>query len=181
MNITSVLARISEGDREAFAEVVETFQRPLFGFLGRMGLSRAVAAEIAQETFVRAWRHLGQYEPEQAQFSTWLFSIARNIALNELTRASGKHETAREHAGANAVCQQSLPIDQVDREQSGERLRLALTRLPLIDRTALALVYVQELTIAEVAALEDTTVGALKIRLHRAKAQLRKWLEDEDE
>lgn len=94
MNITSVLARISEGDRQAFAEVVETFQRPLFGFLGRMGLSRAVAAEIAQETFVRAWRHLEQFEPEQAQFSTWLFSIARNIALNELTRASGKHETA---------------------------------------------------------------------------------------
>jgi RNA polymerase sigma-70 factor (ECF subfamily) len=181
VNITSVLARISEGDRQAFAEVVETFQRPLFGFLGRMGLSRAVAAEVAQETFLRAWRHLGQYEPEQAQFSTWLFSIARNIALNELTRASRKRETVNEHAEANAVCQQSLPIDQVNREQSGERLRLALARLPLGDRTALALVYVQELSIAEIAALENTTVGALKTRLHRVKTQLRKWLEDEDE
>ena len=117
-----------------------------------MGLSRAVAAEVAQETFLRAWRSIsGQYEPEQAQFSTWLFSIARNIALNELTRASRKRETVNEHAEANAVCQQSLPIDQVNREQSGERLRLALARLPLGDRTALALVYVQELSIAEIA------------------------------
>ena len=181
MDITRVLARIADGDREAFADVVETFQRPLFGFLGRMGLTPAVAADIAQETFVRAWINLGQYDVGQAEFSTWLFSIARNLALNELTRASSKSEAAMESALDTAMCAQPGPIDQVAQAQSDVRVHQALNRLPLADRTALALVYVKELPLAEIAALEGTTVGALKTRLHRAKATLREWLETGDE
>jgi signal peptidase I len=68
-----------------------------------MGLTPAVAAEIAQETFVRAWRNLGQYDPARAEFSTWLFSIARNIALNELTKASRKREAAMGTTAAHAA------------------------------------------------------------------------------
>ena len=56
MDIARVIVRTAAGDRAAFAEVVVTFQRPLFGFLGRMGLTEAVAAETAQETFIRAAR-----------------------------------------------------------------------------------------------------------------------------
>ena len=181
MDISRVLTRVADGDREAFADVVEAFQRPLFGFLGRMGLAPAEAAEIAQETFVRAWRNLEQYDPARAEFSTWLFSIARNIALNELTKASRKREAAMGTAAARAASDQSPAVDQVAREQSSERLRRALNELPLIDRTVLALIYVQELQIADVAALERTTVGAMKTRLHRARAQLRLLLEREDE
>ena len=181
MDIARVLARTADGDREAFAEVVETFQRPLFGFLGRMGLTEAVAAEIAQETFMRAWRNLAQYEPDRAEFSTWLFSIARNIALNELTRAGGRHEVRTGNATVDATLEESPPLDQTEREQTGVRLRRLLARLPLADRTALALTYVKELKIAEIAALEGTTVGAIKTRLHRARSQLREWLEVDNE
>ena len=181
MDITRVLAQIADGDREAFAEVVDTFQRPLFGFLGRMGLNRDVAAEIAQETFVRAWTNIGQYQDGRAEFSTWLFSIARNLALNELTRASTKYELTTDSAAATAVCKEPGLIDQVEQEQSNARLRQALSRLPLADRTALALVYVRELPLAEIAVLEGTTEGALKARLHRAKMKLRELLAISDD
>ena len=180
MDIARALARIADGDREAFAEVVETFQRPLFGFLGRMGMTQAVAAEVAQETFMRAWQNIGQYRPDRAEFSTWLFSIARNLALNELTRASSRRE-APDHFTAAAVDTMPLPADRIAAEQSAARLRAALNRLPVADRSALALVYMRELPLGEVAALEGTTVGALKVRLHRARLKLREWLENLDE
>jgi RNA polymerase sigma-70 factor (ECF subfamily) len=181
VDIARVLARIAEGDREAFAEVVEVFQRPLFRFLGRMGLTHAVAAEIAQETFVRAWRNLGQYQSDRAEFSTWLFSIARNLALNELTRMPVSRQSLVENAVANVVSALPTPVDEIAQQQSSTRLQLALSRLPLADRTALALVYVQELQLADVAELEGTTVGAIKTRVHRAKAKLRELLGAEHE
>lgn len=181
MDIARVLARIAEGDREAFAEVVEVFQRPLFRFLGRMGLTQAVAAEIAQETFVRAWRNLGQYQSDRAEFSTWLFSIARNLALNELTRMPVSRQSLVENAVANVVSALPTPVDEIAQQQSSTRLHLALSRLPLADRTALALVYVQELQLADVAELEGTTVGAIKTRVHRARAKLRELLGAEHE
>ena len=181
MDIANLLKRIVDGDREAFAEVVETYQRPLFGFLGRLGLSRAVAEEIAQETFLRAWRNLDQYQIGRAQFSTWLFSIARNLALNEITLASNRVEGTTENAGPVAVCTAQEPLDLVVQRQSNAKLQDALLRLPLPERTTLALAYVRELPLAEIATLEGTTVGAVKARLHRAKAKLRKWLEIQDE
>jgi RNA polymerase sigma-70 factor, ECF subfamily len=181
VDIANLLNRIADGDRDAFAEVVETFQRPLFGFLGRLGIPKAVAVEIAQETFLRAWRNLGQYQIGRAEFSTWLFSIARNLALNEMTRASNRDEAAAHDAGAMAGCTSSEPLNQIVQMQMNIHLQNALLRLPLPERTTLALAYVRELPLAEIAVLEDTTVGAIKTRLHRAKAKLRQWLEASDE
>jgi RNA polymerase sigma-70 factor (ECF subfamily) len=181
VDIADLLKRIASGDRDAFAEVVETFQRPLFGFLARMGISKVVAAEIAQETFLRAWRNLDQYQSGRAQFSTWLFSIARNLALNELTRASNRNGASTGGAGVMDVGTLRETLDQVVQEETNARLRDGLLRLPLPERTTLALAYVRELPLAEIAVLEHTTVGAVKTRLHRAKAKLWECLETADE
>jgi RNA polymerase sigma-70 factor (ECF subfamily) len=181
VDIANLLKRIVDGDREAFAEVVETYQRPLFGFLGRLGLSRAVAEEIAQETFLRAWRNLDQYQIGRAQFSTWLFSIARNLASNEITRASNRVEGTTENAVPSVVCASPEPLDLVVQRQSNAKLQDALLRLPLPERTTLALAYVRELPLAEIATMEGTTVGAVKARLQRAKAKLRELMGIQDE
>ncbi len=181
MDIANLLRRIADGDRDAFAEVVETYQRPLFGFLGRLGIPKAVAVEIAQETFLRAWRNLGQYQTGRAEFSTWLFSIARNLALNEMTRASNRDGATAMDDGSMAGSTSSEPLNQLVQTQMNTELQNALLRLPLPERTTLALACVRELPLAEIAVLEGTTVGAIKTRLHRTKAQLRQWLEAGDE
>jgi RNA polymerase sigma-70 factor, ECF subfamily len=181
VDIANLLKRIADGDRDAFAKVVETFQRPLFGFLGRMGLPKAVAVEIAQETFLRAWRNLGQYQTGRAEFSTWLFSIARNLALNELTRASNRDVSSAQDDGEMAGYASSEPLNQLMQTQMNVHLQNALLRLPLPERTTLALACVRELPLTEIAVLERTTVGAIKTRLHRAKAKLRQWLDASDE
>jgi RNA polymerase sigma-70 factor (ECF subfamily) len=181
VEISRVLARIAAGERDAYAEIVQTYQRPLFGFLGRMGMTAAVAAEIAQETFLRAWKNIAQYQPGRADFSTWLFAIARNLALNELTRAASRHQGPLEHALVITPSSGPTPGEQVERQQSAARVRDALNRLSLEDRTTLALAYVQELPLGAIAALEGTTEGAVKTRLHRARARLRESLGSGDD
>lgn len=92
VDIKPLIERIRNGDRQAFGQVVIFYRGPLFGFLGRLGLNQSHAEEIAQETFLQAWKRLGSYDPHLAAFSTWLFTIARNLALNELSRAANRYE-----------------------------------------------------------------------------------------
>jgi RNA polymerase sigma-70 factor (ECF subfamily) len=176
LNVHAILQRIAAGEREAFAEVVAHFQRPLFGFLGRMGMSQAQAEDIAQETFVRAWRELHHYQPQRAQFSTWLYTIARNLALNALQSASQRREVAATDLPEQPSEQAGL-AQAMERTQQHARLQAALRRLPMPERSALALVYVHELALADVARIEGDSVAAIKTRLHRAKRRLRELLQ----
>jgi RNA polymerase sigma-70 factor, ECF subfamily len=181
VDIKAILKRIEKGDRSAFALVVRQFQQPLFGYLGRMGLTQSLAEEIAQETFLRAWMRLSDYDPLRAEFSTWLFTIARNLALNELERASSKREVIFDEALPDGVCEATQPWDALDQSQQRQRLMNALHALPVTDRSALALAYYQELDLAAIARIESCSTSAIKVRLHRAKQRLRQLLEKHDE
>jgi len=180
VDIKTILRRIENGDRSAFAAVVRHFQHPLFGYLGRLGLAQAVAEEIAQETFIRVWKQLNDYDASRAEFSTWLFTIARNLALHELKRAANKYEVVNDEASSDAAGGHN-PSDALDHVQTRQALLDALRRLPLEDRSALALAYLQEFDLATVARIEGCRPGAIKVRLHRAKQKLRQLLEKDDE
>ncbi len=179
MEIEPLLTRIRAGDRHAFAEVVAHFQGPLFGFLGRMGLTQAHGEDVAQEAFLRAWRQLSDYQPSRGAFSTWLFTIARNLALNELSGAHAQRTTASDEV-PEPMAEDPQPADALIAEQRRRRLQAALRKLPVTDRSAVALAYIKELALDDVARIEGCTVGALKVRLHRAKQKLRELLEQDD-
>lgn len=196
MNVQAILQRIANGEQRAFAELVTTYQRPLFGFLGRMGMGQAQAEDIAQETFLRAWTHLPSFDPSQAQFGTWLFTIARNLAYNALQSAAhqreGKWELAEEGSGRDGgepgstsvpdvACPQPGPSQLLEHAQQQAQLQAALRQLPVPDRSALALVYVHGLALADVARIEGDSVAAIKTRLHRAKQRLREILQSNPE
>lgn len=180
MDIQALLQRIREGDKFAFRAVVAQYQRPLFGFLGRMGLSQGHAEEIAQETFIRAWKQLASYQPHKAEFSTWLYTIARNLALHELERASYQREQSAGDALPEQACEQLQPPEVLAQQQEKQRLQAALRKLPLADRSALALAYLQELDMTSIARIEGCSLAAVKTRLHRAKEKLRELLENTD-
>jgi RNA polymerase sigma-70 factor, ECF subfamily len=175
MDIEDVRNRIRAGDRQAFAEVVREYQRPLFGFLGRMGLSRAQTEDLAQEAFLRAWRNLEQYRPGLSRFSTWLYAIARNLALNELERATSR-PMVREEA-PEPVCERPRPDESLDAARRRRMLHQALGQLALPDRSVLALAYLADLNIAEIARIEGCSEGAVKTRLSRARGRLSDILE----
>lgn len=186
MNPTDLLPRLQSHDpaaaKAAFVELVGHYQQPLFGYLGRLGLPSGQAEEVAQETFLRVWQNLASYRPGLAAFSTWLYTIAHRLALNELTRAAARQETAMDLPELpDTACGQPQPPEQLAARQQRQRLQHALHQLPLPERSILALAYVQELPLDEVARIEGCTAGAAKVRLHRARQKLAALLEHDHE
>jgi RNA polymerase sigma-70 factor, ECF subfamily len=177
LDIEDVIRRIGSGDKQAFAEIVMQYQQPIFGFLGRMSLSQAQAEEIAQESFIRAWRHLDDYQSMRAAFSTWLFTIARNLALNELTSTRSKNEFSSSEELPDMASDAPEPMQVLCIKQQHSRLQMALRQLNKQDRSVIGLAYVDELSTADMARIEGCSLEAVKTRLHRAKEKLRKLME----
>jgi RNA polymerase sigma-70 factor, ECF subfamily len=177
-DLTQLINASLAGDGASFGAIVRRYQQPLFGFLGRMGLPQAQAEDVAQEAFLRAWRNLSSFDAIRAQFSTWLFAIARNLALNELTSAKHTYEQLSsdelpEHASDAKTHDEALIA-----KQRSKALLAALRALPHNDRSALALAYVNELDLASIARIEHCSLAVIKTRIHRAKLKLRDLLKE---
>jgi RNA polymerase sigma-70 factor (ECF subfamily) len=175
MDDLQVIEHVRDGDSRAFEQLVWRYQQPLFHYLGRMGLSMGETEELAQETFLRAFQHLRKYEPERALFSTWLFTIARRLALNLLARHRHTPKPASEIEPEATGC---APHDTYDQTQIRQRIDVALRQLPLKFRSPLALAYLNEMSVAEIAQIEGCAQGTVKSRIHRAKQQLKTLLSD---
>ncbi|WP_298231584.1 sigma-70 family RNA polymerase sigma factor [uncultured Azohydromonas sp.] len=153
-----LVAHAAAGDRSAYATLVRQFQHPLFAFLGRMGLRQAEAEELAQDAFIRAWQHLPHYRAEHQRQHTG-------------------HPAAEDDG---AACDAPGPAQALQSRQQQAQLQAALRRLSPDDRSVLALAYVHELTLADVARIEDCSPAAAKARLHRARERLRQALAELD-
>ena len=176
----ATIKRIRQGDKTAFSVLVERFQKPLFSYLGKMGLSQAVAEEIAQETFIRAWQAREQFDPERAAISTWLFTIARRLAINELQRAVHRYEQPNINKSSDnndyADENQTTPNTHLEQSQQQQLLFQALQTLSAEDRSLLALAYLKELEFSAIAGIESIPVGTVKSRLYRIRQQLKTTL-----
>ena len=185
MNKQTLLS-IRQGDKTAFAALVERYQKPLFAYLGKMTLPQAIAEEIAQETFIRAWQARETFDSERASISTWLFTIARRLALNELDRASRRLEISDLQGGAGSDVgsitsehedtNQAMPQALLQQSEVQQALWRALKRLTSHDRSLLALAYLNELEFSAIAEIEGIPVGTVKSRLHRIRQQLKNTL-----
>jgi RNA polymerase sigma-70 factor, ECF subfamily len=140
-------------------------------------MGQAQAEDIAQETFLRAWTHLHRFDPARSQFCTWLFTIARNLAYDALKKAPRQGDAPDADWLERQACTQPGPEQRLESAQQQARLQAALRQLPMAERSALALVYVHELALADVARIEGDSVAAIKTRLHRAKHRLRQLLD----
>ena len=181
MDLKPILAAARAGNQQSYASLVRLYQGPLFGFLGRMGFSQASAEDITQEAFLRAWQHLASFDSSRAQFVTWLFAIARNLALTELASAARRSIKTAEDFSEDVPSADLQPSQALEAKQQTARLQQALRQLSMDERSTLALAYVHELDMAAIARLEYCSVAVVKTRLHRAKLRLREILESDDE
>lgn len=171
-----LISQVLGGNRNAFRLLVVRYQRPVFRFMAGFGLEPAVAEELAQETFLRAYGNLASYDAGKATFSSWVFTIAKHLALNETARS---HRRAP-HVDVNES-ETDLPAgqseesaqEQLERQERRNRVRHALHKLPYLLRSVLVLAYVKELSMNDIAAIETCSVGAVKSRIHRGKQLLR--------
>lgn len=166
------MLRFQQGDRAAFEQLFERYSTPLVSFLARMVPDRGRAEELAQEVFVRIHQARSRYEP-RAKFSTYLFGIAHNLALNELDRAYRKRETSLEDPAADQVSSQDASIEeQLDAERTARRLEAGLARLPERQRSALLLRSREGMSYAEIAEVLGASSSGVKSLIHRGRERL---------
>ena len=172
MDDAFLIRQTLSGSRNAFRLLVVRYQRPIFKFLGGFAIESAVAEELAQETFLRAYRSLSAFDSGQSAFSSWLFTIAKHLVLNETARSSRRlpHVAVADDA---AIVETPPASQQVESAERSSHVRRALEALPTPLRSALVLAYMQEHSLEEIAAIEGCSVGAIKSRIYRGKELLR--------
>jgi RNA polymerase sigma-70 factor (ECF subfamily) len=161
------------GDDEAFNELFRRWSAPLLRYLNRMVWDLAAAEELVQEVFLRVFRSRDRYSPD-ARFSTWLYRIATNLALNELRRPRYRaiHQSADAEGAAPIRDLAAAPDDVVDARQLSERVEVEMKRLPGKQRAALWLAAVEGFSYAEVAEALEVSEKAVKALVHRARTAL---------
>ena len=160
------------GDRRAFETLFARFTPRVLTFLTRMVRDRARAEELTQDVFVRIYNAADRYEA-RARFSTYVFGIAHNLALNELARAHRKHEQSQSDLSElGAIDPTPGAEEQLDAVRMRVRLERALDALPERQRAAGLLRSEQGLDYEEIAGSLGTTVSSVKSLLHRAREAL---------
>jgi RNA polymerase sigma-70 factor (ECF subfamily) len=176
------ISETARGDHLAFGRIVVAHQDRIFAYLGRMGLDSAMAEDVAQETFLRVWRHAGKYDCRLGSSTTWILTIARNMALTRLSLPGGRRvETPVSSETLEIASDAPLPDEQLVTLQRQRRLQAALACLSAADRSLLSSSYIDDLDLAAIANIEGCSIGAAKVRLHRARQRLRQILEADHE
>lgn len=175
MDEQQAIRRCLEGDRDAFAAVVQQYQAQVLALCLRMTGNREDAADAAQQAFVQAYRHLDQYD-QHHPFRSWLFRIATNESIS-LLRRRGRQAAAVEDETLQAVADpaQGAPA-LVDLAQDREQVRQAVARLPDHFRTVVVMFYFQELSYQEISRQTGLPVGTISTHLFRAKQLLKRSL-----
>ena len=181
-----LVARALKGDESAYGELLERFRRPVFSLIYRMIGDREQAEDLAQESFVKAFNNLDSYNPSY-RFSSWLFKIANNHAIDYLRRA--RLSTVSIHGSPHAVDAEreeetrivlETPDESPEQEflavQLGGEIERAIALLRPDYRTAVILRHIENRPYEEIAEIMEVPIGTVKTFLHRARAELRQAL-----
>ncbi len=189
LNDEDLMLRCQEGDDLAFDELFKRYEAPTLALLCRLVGDRASAESLAQEAFLRIFRDADKYEYPR-RFSTWFFTIVRNLAKNELRyrqrhparsleqSSSGKRETDRPALINEVRAATRTPLSSIVSNEVLDRVHRAIAELPEAEREALILHRFSNLKYREIAEIVGTRLGTVRSRLHSALNRLRRNLAD---
>ena len=180
----ALMLRVKRGDRVAFAELVDKYKQPVMNFIGRSLRDEIEAEDLAQMVFLQAYKSRARYR-QTAKFSTWLFTIARNLCLNEIRRRSRHPAESIEESHAEHEDQPRQQYE--DKSQIGasenllhdelaRKIEEALAELPENQRTAILLCRQDELSYEEIAEILGCSLSATKSLIHRGRETLKEKL-----
>lgn len=182
MDDRAVIEQVLAGDNDAFGILVERYQTKIYNLALRMCGNEDDAFDLAQESFLRAWRNLGSFQFESA-FSTWLFRLCSNICLDFLRakkRRAAVSLTMTDDEGEENQLELpdpgKTPEEAVFAAEDRELLTRALNELPADQREILTLRAIDDLSYSEIARILNLQEGTVKSRLSRARTALRKKL-----
>lgn len=180
-----LMTALAGGNDPALNVLMRRWNVRLISFLYRLCGSHATACDLAQETFVRVYKHRHRFRPAQ-RFSTWLFAIATNLARNH-ARWQKRHPVTllepEQMLSLPLESDQACPAESLEQQERAAAVRQAVLELPADQREVLVLATYEGMSHAEIASILDTGEKAVEMRLYRARGQLRllltKWLAEE--
>jgi RNA polymerase sigma-70 factor (ECF subfamily) len=180
MGADSEPVRLRRGDPDAFDALLARYQNRLYRYLVRLTANPAVAEDLFQETWLKVITRIHRYD-ERRPFEPWLFSVARNLAIDHLRRASPESLDEPSESGDTRIAR--LGADEpgslerlLERERRG-LLERKLEELPALYREALSLRFEEEMTFEEIAEVLSAPVSTVKSRVQRALSTLRKRMQ----
>lgn len=180
----ALMLRVQQGDREAFAELVERYQRPVINFVYRLIHDPTEAEDVAQTVFVQVYRFADRYAVS-AKFSSWLFTIARNLALNEIRRRSRRPADSLEAPHPERPDEplrqfedrrNAAPAENLLERELEQKIAEAVDALPEAQRSAVLLCRREDLSYEEIASILGTSVSATKSLIYRGRETLKQRL-----
>lgn len=177
----ALMVRIADGDEEAFERLVLKHQRAVIGTIAKMTNHSADTEDLAQQVFIRLWKSAGRYTPK-AKFTTFLFTITRNLVFNATRQKSRRkeHSLDEQEDDWHQTAEDPDPAIQPDQSLARQELRQiidqAIAALPEKQRLAVVLRRYEQMPYEEIARVLDLTVPAVKSQLFRARASLRESL-----
>jgi RNA polymerase sigma factor (sigma-70 family) len=171
----ALLAGLAAGDSDAATAFIRRFQARVYGLVLTIVRDEGIAEDVAQETFVRAWRHARTYDPRRGRVATWLLTIARNLAI-DLIRVRTVPPLDPEVV-AGRLQQTGPALEESQPPDERESLRRAMAALPEDQRRALFFAAYLGRTAQEIGELEGIPLGTAKTRIRTAMLKLREQLE----
>ena len=178
------IRRIQAGEKHVFHDLIRPCERAIYFMLLSLLGNEAEAEDAAQETVIKVYLNLHLFRGE-SQFRTWVLSIARNEGLGRLRKLGNRREDSLDaetdeqtgdYTPAILTSWREVPTEALERKELGEMLRDAIASLPEIYRNVVLLRDIEEMDIRETAGVLGVSEGAVKVRLHRARALLQRAL-----
>ncbi|MBM4194325.1 MAG: sigma-70 family RNA polymerase sigma factor [Gemmatimonadetes bacterium] len=182
-----VVALAQRGREDAFREIVRRYERPVFSLIYRMVRDSATSEDLAQDTFIKVLNHIDKYRPE-FKLSSWLFKIANNVAIDHLRRK--QLDTISVSGSPNAATESEIEatsfeiadgaesaLDAMEARELGGSIEKAIAKLRPEYRACIMLRHVEDRSYEEIAATLDLPLGTVKTYIHRARIELRGYLE----
>ena len=181
-NDWALVAQIKAGDESAFDQLMARYKRPILSFVYRLVGDAIEAEDVAQDVFLRAYQSIRKpaFRQTSSMFSTWLFQVAHNAALDCLRRR--KRHPAGSFAelddnGESVAGTGRTPPEEVAASETGEQIAAAVALLPEEQRVALILFEYDDLSCAEIADVLQCSLKSVEARLYRARQFLRTRLQ----
>jgi RNA polymerase sigma-70 factor (ECF subfamily) len=172
-----LVATAAQGLEGGFEELVRRYQRPISAYVYRMVGDYDIALDLTQEIFIKIYASLSRYRPE-FKFSTWIYKIAHNAAIDHLRRNAGRERSI--NGGTESEPQQLAieskglsPEQQSEREERRIEIEAVVRLLPTAYRELIVLRHSQDLTYEEIVEVTGLPLGTVKNRLFRAREMMR--------
>lgn len=177
-----LITRSQQGDMAAFAELVNQYKQKVFTYAYRMVGNTQDAEDVAQETFLRVYRHLASYDPHR-RFATWMYAIANNLCIDVLRR---RRPTLSLDQPVNdegdlflePAATEGNPEQEAEQLELHQAVEAAIASLPESYRSVIILRHVQNLSYDEISRILDLPLNTVKTRIFRAREALAKRLKD---